>query len=244
MIKYVLFDLDGTVLPMDQDKFVKLYFGALARKLATLGYAPEKVVAAIWDGTGAMLNNNSGRVNEELFWERFGAALGDGVESALPLIDDFYAKEFFIAKDACSINPKMREVLDLLHERHIPLVLATNPVFPLIASETRMQWGGARPNDFVFITTYSNSHYCKPNPEYYREILMRLGAKPEECLMVGNDVRDDMSAADVGLNVFLLTDCLINTVGADISVYPNGDCDDLCEYIRKVTEWKCTRQKN
>jgi FMN phosphatase YigB (HAD superfamily) len=68
------------------------------------------------------------------------------------------------------------------------------------------------------------------------EILARLEAKPEECLMVGNDVRDDMSAADVGLDVFLLTDCLINSAGADVSVYTNGNCDDLCEYIRKVTD--------
>ena len=236
MIKYVLFDLDGTVLPMDQDKFIKLYFGALAKKLAPLGYTPDEVVTAIWDGTRAMLKNTGGRINEELFWDRFGAALGDGVSSALPLIDEFYVREFFVAREACSINPKIREVLDLLHERNIPLVLATNPVFPLIASETRMQWGGARPDDFLFITTYSNSHYCKPNPDYYMEILARLEAKPEECLMVGNDVRDDMSAADVGLDVFLLTDCLINSAGADVSVYPNGNCDDLCEYIRKVTD--------
>ena len=235
MIKYVFFDLDGTVLPMDQDRFVKLYFGALAKKLAPFGYAPEQIVAAIWDGTRAMLKTSSGRVNEALFWERFRASLGDDVMRLVHVIDEFYANEFFVSRDACGCNPKMRKVLDLLHERNIPLVLATNPVFPSVASETRMQWGGARPDDFLFITTYSNSHYCKPNPSYYREIIDRIGAKPEECLMVGNDVSDDMSAADVGCKVFLLTDCLINSVGADISVYPNGDCDALYDYLVRVT---------
>ena len=44
-----------------------------------------------------------------------------------------------------------------------------------------------------------------------------------------------MSAADVGCKVFLLTDCLINSVGADISVYPNGDCDALYDYLVRVT---------
>jgi HAD superfamily hydrolase (TIGR01509 family) len=231
MIKYVLFDLDGTVLPMDQDKFIKLYFGALAKKLAPLGYTPDEVVAAIWDGTRAMLKNTGGRINEELFWDRFGAALGDGVSSALPLIDEFYVREFFVAREACSINPKIREVLDLLHERNIPLVLATNPVFPLIASETRMQWGGARPDDFLFITTYSNSHYCKPNPDYYRAILDTLHVKPEECVMVGNDVGEDMIAAKLGMQVFLLTDCLINKNDTDISQYPHGGFDALLEWI-------------
>lgn len=235
MIKYVFFDLDGTVLPMDQDKFIKLYFGALARKLAPCGYTHEQVVSAIWNGTRAMLKNSGEKTNEELFWERFGASLGGDVRQLIPIIDEFYTNEFFVAKEACGINPKMREVLDLLHERNIPLVLATNPVFPSIASETRMQWGGAHPDDFLFITTYSNSHYCKPNPDYYKEITERLGAKAEECLMVGNDVSDDMSAASAGLKVFLLTDCLINSAGADISVYPNGDCDALCEYIERMT---------
>lgn len=235
MIKYVFFDLDGTVLPMDQDKFIKLYFGALAKKLAPCGYTPEDVVAAIWDGTRAMLRNRSGRANEELFWERFRAVLGDDVMRVVPIIDEFYTNEFFAARAACGCNPKMRAVLDLLHERGIGAVLATNPVFPPIASETRMRWGGAVPEDFLFITHYSNSHYCKPDPDYYREIIERLGAKAEECLMVGNDVSDDMSAAAVGCKVFLLTDCLINTTGADISAYPNGDCDALYEHLCAVT---------
>ena len=36
-IKAVLFDLDGTLLPMDQDHFVKTYFQLLAQKLAPFG---------------------------------------------------------------------------------------------------------------------------------------------------------------------------------------------------------------
>ena len=33
-INAILFDLDGTLLPMDQDLFMKYYFGELAKKLA------------------------------------------------------------------------------------------------------------------------------------------------------------------------------------------------------------------
>ena len=36
-ITTVLFDLDGTLLPMDQDAFIKDYFGRLARHLAPHG---------------------------------------------------------------------------------------------------------------------------------------------------------------------------------------------------------------
>ena len=49
--------------------------------------------------------------------------------------------------------------------------------------------------------------------------------------MVGNDVGDDMVAQTLGMQVFLLTDCLINKTGNDISAYPNGSFDALEKYI-------------
>ena len=36
-ITTVLFDLDGTLLPMDEKKFIKAYFGELAKKGAEYG---------------------------------------------------------------------------------------------------------------------------------------------------------------------------------------------------------------
>ena len=86
------------------------------------------------------------------------------------------------------------------------------------------------------ITTYENSSYSKPSEGYYREILEKLELAPEECLMVGNDTRDDMSADSLGMRVFLLTDCLINENNVDISKYPHGSFFELCEYIKNLKE--------
>ena len=91
-----------------------------------------------------------------------------------------------------------------------------------------------QPEDFDFITTYEDSHYCKPNPDYYREILNKLALSADECLMVGNDVREDMIARDVGMDVFLLPADLINKDQKDISQYPSGDFADLMAYIEKI----------
>ena len=112
------------------------------------------------------------------------------------------------------------------------VVLATNPIFPAVATESRIRWAGLEPEEFELYTTYENIGYCKPNPSYYQEILNRLGEAPEHCLMVGNDVGEDMIARDLGMQVFLLTDCLINRENKDISVYPNGGFDELMDYIR------------
>lgn len=114
------------------------------------------------------------------------------------------------------------------------MVLATNPIFPAVATRKRVVWAGLSVNDFELVTTYENSHSCKPNPAYYREILQKIGVSSEACLMVGNDVTEDMVAKTLGMKVFLLTDCLINKDNLDISRYPNGGYDELIAYIQNL----------
>ena len=128
-----------------------------------------------------------------------------------------------------------KEIIDLVKQKGMTAVLATNPVFPRVATESRIRWAGLDPKDFALYTTYENACFCKPNPKYYLEILEKLGCQPSECLMVGNDVDEDMVAESLGMRVFLLSDCLINRSQKDISFFPNGgfaelQCflDDLC----------------
>ena len=94
-------------------------------------------------------------------------------------------------------------------------------------------WAGLTPTDFELYTTYENIGFCKPNPSYYLEITSRLNVAPEECLMVGNDVTEDMAAKSAGMEVFLLTDCLINREGKDIAQYWLGDFDRLLGFLRE-----------
>ena len=65
-------------------------------------------------------------------------------------------------------------------------------------------------------------HFCKPNPAYYQEILELLGAKAEECLMIGNDVEEDMVAATLGIKTRLVTDLLISR--DQLQIEPNYRC--------------------
>ena len=115
-------------------------------------------------------------------------------------------------------------------------MLATNPLFPVVATESRIRWAGLKKEDFELVTTYENSRHCKPNPDYYKDIMEEIKVRPQECLMVGNDVKEDMIAESLGMKVFLLTDCLINKEEKDISVYPNGDFNELLAYVDTLTE--------
>ena len=227
----VLFDLDGTLLPMDQDVFVKAYFKGIAAKLAQHGYDPKQLIDAIWAGTMAMIKNNSGKTNEIVFWDLFCEIFGENARKDEPYFEEFYKTDFQNVKSVCGFDPKAAKVVYKLKNAGIRVALATNPIFPSIATESRIRWAGLTPHDFELYTTYENIGYSKPNPEYYIEITKRLGVKPEECLMVGNDVGDDMVAATLGMKVFLLTDNLINKNEVDISVYPNGNFASLSEYI-------------
>ena len=75
-IKTVLFDLDGTLLPMDQDEFIKAYMGRLAKYMMPYGYDPEKLVKGLWMGTGAMVKNDGSVNNFSRFWEVFEKIFG------------------------------------------------------------------------------------------------------------------------------------------------------------------------
>lgn len=234
MITTCLFDLDGTLLPMDQETFVNSYLTRLAKKMAPHGYAPETLVKAVWSGTAAMVQNDGTATNEAVFWQVFDRIFGRDTRVDEPLFEAFYQEEFQQVRLDCGFNPLAAETICQIKAMGFRTVLATNPLFPPIATQSRVRWAGLNPEDFEFITTYDNSSRCKPNPDYYREILDKLDLKAAECLMVGNDVTEDMVAGTLGMKVFLLTDCLINKDNADISQYPNGSFPELLDYIRSV----------
>lgn len=232
MITTILFDLDGTLLPMDQEAFVNDYLGRMAKKLAPHGYNPDLLVKGIWKGTGAMVKNDGKISNEALFWQVFNAIMGKDCQKDEPLFLEYYRNEFQEVRHVCGFDARAAEAIREIRAMGYRVSLATNPLFPAIATQSRAKWAGLDPEDFTLITTYENSRFCKPNPDYYREILGKLNVTPEECLMVGNDVQEDMIAKTLGMKVFLLTDCIINRDDTDISTYPNGSFPELLAYIR------------
>lgn len=230
-IKAILFDLDGTLLPMNQDLFIESYFKGLSTKLAEYGYDPKRLVDTVWKGTIAMIKNKGDKTNEEVFWEIAKDEYGEQIINDAIYFNEFYEKDFCKIKEVCGFNPKSKETIKTLKEKGYKLILATNPLFPKTATEQRIEWAGLDVSDFELYTTYENSCHSKPFLEYYEDIINALNLNPSECLMVGNDARDDMVASRLGMNVFLLTDCLINKEEIDIKAIPNGSFDELLEYI-------------
>ncbi len=233
-IKAVLFDLDGTLLPMDMDAFVKIYFKNLAAALVPYGYDPEKLVAAIWGGTKAMVKNDGSCTNEAAFWHYFAALFGEQARQDEPHFDAFYRTGFAKAKEACGYTEQADRLVKAVKAKGLRCALATNPIFPDVATSQRIGWAGLEKADFELYTTYENSRFCKPNPAYYRDILEKMGLKGEECVMIGNDGVEDVAAMQCGMQVFLITDCLLNGDKADLSQIPHGNFEDAIRFVNAL----------
>lgn len=233
-MKTILFDLDGTLLPMDQEVFTRAYLQELGHKGTSLGYGEQELIRAVLGGLEIMMKNDGEKTNEERFWTFFLATFGGDVDKHSQEFDKFYQNEFSRVAKAVQPTPLAKQAITILKQKGYELVLATNPVFPRAATRERMRWAGLEVNDFALITTYENSRFTKPSLKYYQEILTTIGARAEDCLMIGNDVLEDLVVAELGMEVFLVTDDLINTEDLDYSQIPQGNRHEMLDFLQSL----------
>lgn len=212
--KAILFDLDGTLVPMEMrtfsDGYMKELHAKLVRELPDFGLSHGDFVKAMWTGVASMVKNNGTRTNLEAFWETFEALTGVKQCDMNDICLDFYGNEFQGAKRFTEENPLAARAVELARQKADKVILATNPLFPMCGQITRMSWVELKPEDFDMVTAYEDSRCCKPNPMYYENICKEMGLDPKDCLMIGNDENEDMnSAASLGMDAYLVTDCMI-----------------------------------
>ncbi|MDN5348336.1 MAG: hypothetical protein PWP65_1900 [Clostridia bacterium] len=225
--KYLLFDLDGTILPMDMNIFLRAYLKLLSARL-TAYLEPQLFIEHLMAATATMIRDlNPNRTNAEVFMDDFFHRTGLPEAEVKAIFDDFYQRDFPTLARFTQPTPLAPKIFDRALERGYELVIATNPIFPRIAIEERLRWAGVGGYPFRLVTVYEEMHFCKPQLEYYSEILAILGARPEECLMVGNDVEEDLIAGQLGIATFLVEDCLINQKNLQIKADYRGRLADL-----------------
>lgn len=196
---HLLIDLDGTILGLDIDRFLPAYMEEISRYAVgrvTYPHFPQRFATAVQD----MLLEHPGKTNEQAFRDAFFAQLRpEDLESSDQMFAGFYRDVFPELRRLTQDIPESRRMVAAAAERGYQLTLATSPVFPIGAIEERLRWAEVDPAAFRLITSVENCTFAKPDPRYYLEILERLGAKPEEALMIGNDLGDDGAAAMVGI---------------------------------------------
>lgn len=234
MINTVLFDLDGTLLPMDQDAFLKVYFSELGKRMGKKGYDPYDLMKWVYEGTKLMVANEGKKTNEEVFWEYFMKNVAGEELIVKKEFMEFYEEDFDKIRVSAKCNEFSKKCVDELKQKGYNIVLATNPLFPSIATYKRIVWAGLNVEDFSFITTYENSSYAKPNIKYFESLLKKIDKKPYECIMIGNDASDDMVVEELNVQTYLVKNSMINEKNIDISKYRQGTLEELYEYILEL----------
>ncbi len=228
----ILFDLDCTLLQMNQDIFLKQYFNLVYMKAKELGYQPDEFLQTFSKAAYTIVKNDGRVTNEELFWKQMKKTYPD-VDRLKDVFYDFYLNEFNTISNIVQVQSISNEIIKELKKKGYFIILATNPLFPRICTEQRIRWANMNPDDFDYISTYENSTYCKPNHLYYEEIFEKLNLKMEGSIMVGNDVEDDFSDLPKEIKKILITDFLINTNNLKIDM-PTYTLTEFLNFVKEV----------
>lgn len=202
-IDTLFLDLDGTLLGItDQDfsdgytKYIMTYFPEME---------PEMFLKALWAGTEHMMTHNStSQYVLESFFQKFTEITGIDRRSTYERFNSFYNNEFSNLKEYCTHIPEARELVDIANEKGMKVILATNPVFPEIATRQRCEWASLDFDEFLYVSHAENSHACKPSKSYYERLLEISHSNPERTLMVGNDYLFDGSASVLGIKTWII----------------------------------------
>lgn len=234
MFKAVLFDLDGTLLNIDMDYFLKHYFRKMVELAAEMGYKEgNRLVDQVWRSTEVMIADlNPESSNEEVFMNDFCQNWPYSPEEITFFFERYYQECFPRLEGFCSPFPGIPDMVRYIMEKELKVVIATNAVFPMSALQDRIRWAGLGHYDFELVTSYELMHFCKPHVQYYEEIAERIGVHPEECLMIGNDTGEDLPAGKIGMKTFLMEDMLIDK-GSSHQPDWRGRLPDLFEFVRK-----------
>lgn len=233
--KLIMSDLDNTLLPIyTQEKFADMWFRDIGKKFLDHGLDPKRALEGMSSAVRAMLYNESGKKNIEVFYDKTEQISGCSRDRIEQVARDYYTSTFENVYELTLPNPYAPVIADLMRSRADHAVVATMPIFTKEAVEARLRWIGLTPDMFDHVTTAENSSYCKPNTNYFSEILERFSVKPSEALMIGNDVREDMQPCkSLGIDTFLVTDHMI-THKLPYSEYRQGDYAELVSFLENL----------
>lgn len=228
----VLFDLDGTLIDIDMNRFIPAYMQRLTARLADLA-DPRALTMVIRETVHVMLNGSDGsQTMEQLLLNKLAGEFGIGSNDYHRRLALFIEYDLPSLRPLVKAHPASRALIEACLANGWQAIMATNPIFPLAVVEARMTWGKLDGLGFRHITAYETSRHCKPHPGYFHQLLDQLGTPPSSCLMVGNDTEHDLAAAAVGIQTCLLTTWLIDRLGGRYQANWQGNHEELLGVFR------------
>ncbi|MHA2278756.1 MAG: HAD family hydrolase [Candidatus Kariarchaeaceae archaeon] len=236
-IECFFFDLDGTLLDLSDDKFDVEYIKLITNYFID-HYDPETFLSYFMPSVEALMSHDD---NENLviesFLDKFSELSGMKRDDVWNNLHGFYSSDFGYLRDHVNPTPISRSLIDKIQSMGKKIVLATNPVFPEIATRQRVEWAGLNyDEDFLYVPHVNNSRTVKPNPKYYQNLIEMVNIPPEKILMVGNDFLYDGSASQVGIKTWIVDFNQSHLEYKDkFQIDHVGSLDELFKLINTIT---------
>lgn len=232
-IRVVAFDLDDTLIRLAPD-FIPQYFRLLDNRLQERFPNTKPLSHAIGASSlRLMQKTRDGERLEDFFYRDFAAVAGVPQEVVRPAFENFYVEHF----PALQVHSRpiygAMGLLTTIKEAGYQVALLTSALFPTAAIDERLRWAGLEGFPFDWRTSFEGVHATKPQPGYYLEAADGLGIPPEEWLMVGNDVVEDIIPAHTaGMQVYWVHDEALERLPEGVPVEaPHGPIERVLRVL-------------
>ncbi|MHA2249984.1 MAG: HAD family hydrolase [Candidatus Kariarchaeaceae archaeon] len=234
-LECLLLDLDDTLLGFPDQAFVK-HYPRLVTKYFLDTFEPKKFLEIFWKATQDMLQHKDhSMLTLDTFFHSFSALSGMSREEAMNRFYDFYNHDFKLLQQYTEVMPEAKKLVKISKDKNIKVILATNPLFPEIATRERCRWANLDYDGFLHVTHAENSMTVKPDPKYYTDLLEIANVSADKALMVGNDYLFDMGASKVGIHTWLTNKYRENEKYAEqFKINYEGSLVQLIEFIQKI----------
>jgi len=209
MIKAVLLDLDDTLLSCPTERFVAEYLRLMDGYFLerwTFASMSKLVLEGVRRITKAEARSGE-ETNSDVFADILERATGKSQVEIEEAFAEFHASVYPMLRACTSMIPEAPQLVEALRAQGYAVAIATNPIYAPEAILQRLAWAGLpdTPEAYALVTHSGNMHFAKPSPAYYAEIVARVGVEPDEAMMVGDSLKNDvLPARAVGLNAYLV----------------------------------------
>ena len=231
----IIFDLDGTLLPMDVNHFMTSYQEALEAYFEPLN-PQSNLFLQVMASVKHVIETKNHQTNENKFFDHFFNDFTGSKDLYIDHFNQFYETDFSLAQKSTKVSKEMIEAIKILKEKNYKLIIATNPIFPMVANIKRIGWAGLDPEDFDYISSFEKNKFCKPHLDFYKEVLNANHLNPDNVLMVGNDAQEDLSVQALGIKTYLITNHLINRQETLPYTDYKGSYDDFLNFVKNLKE--------
>lgn len=209
MIKAVLLDLDNTLLRNPDEDFARAYLGLADRFFEERWNFSEFSHLLLRGIQSVVTPHNPTRTNANILLDLISSATGQSEAEIRAAFSDFYNTAYPALSKCTEISLFAPQLVAALRESNYAVVIATNPIYPAEAVRQRLAWAGLPDNldSYALVTHADNMHFAKPDPAYYIEAVARVGVEPDEAIMVGDNLQNDMMPARLaGLCTYHITE--------------------------------------